>query len=85
MPSASQGTVRIAPKRKKSRNRPLSQPVETPVARNAEARANIASERVQARSWGRWSLVKRTNVACANRVATAVARNASPITIWVGA
>ena len=63
------------------RNVPLSQPVETPVASAAEASANIASEIVQARSWGRWSRVYRTRVACAKRVATAVATNASPITI----
>ncbi len=63
------------------RNVPLSQPVETPVARAADARANIASETVQARSWARRSRVKRASVACANRVATAVATNASAITI----
>ena len=63
------------------RNVPLSQPVETPVASAADARANIASEMVQARSWGRWSFVYRTSVACANSVATAVARNDRPITM----
>ena len=85
MPSASHGTDSTAPSRKKTRNVPLSQPVETPVARAAEARANIASAIVQARSCGRWSRVKRTSVAWANSVATAVARKASPTTMGGGA
>ena len=48
MPSASHGTLRIAPSRKNTRKVPSSHPVATPVASAALASANRARANVQA-------------------------------------